>query len=42
MTTQQAKDEFFSLRQDDPIFSDTYNSDEFQEWLNDYEIEIND
>jgi hypothetical protein len=38
MTTQEARDEFYSLIRDDVDFSDIYTNDErgFYAWLNDY------
>ena len=42
MTTQQARDEFYQLRQDDAVFADLYDADDFQQWLNDYDIGLDD
>jgi hypothetical protein len=36
MTMQELRDEFYQLRNDDPIFSDLYDANDFQNWLNDY------
>lgn len=44
MTTQQARDEFLQLRYDDAVFADTYDAtqDDFQAWLDDYCIGLDD
>lgn len=42
MTTQQARDEFYQLRQDDAVFADLYSEDDFQSWLDDYCIGLED
>ena len=38
ITKTEARDEFVSLRNDDEIFASQYNENEFQQWLDDYEI----
>jgi len=42
MTTQQARDEFLQLRNDDAIFAETYDAEDFQAWLDDYCIGLDD
>ena len=42
MTTKEARDEFVGLRRDDEDFASQYSSDDFDDWLSDNEIELND
>ena len=42
MTTQQARDEFINLRSDDPEFANLYGPEDFNQWLDDYQIGLSD
>lgn len=42
MTTQEARDEFSQLRQDDKDFANQYGENDFDNWLSDYQIGLND
>ena len=42
MTTQQARDEFINLRKDDSDFANQYSENDFNSWLEDYQIGLSD